>query len=157
MSSFGNFGSVELPVAGPKGDDEMDEVQLMCEVESLQTQLSHGDPVHEKFALMSMQGLDSNPMSERIRKLKVRRDHLQKIVDHSHATSTPPAVLPAVAHNRDDLENPEKAAIDVDDRHPPQPGAGVNKRRRGSVQVGAVDPLSAAAAAWRASSAGKDR
>ncbi len=65
MSSFGNFGSAELPVAGPRGDEEMDEVQLMCDVESLQTQLSlsHGDPVHAKFALMFMQSLESNPLS----------------------------------------------------------------------------------------------
>ncbi len=79
MSS--KFGSAELPVAGPKGDEEMDEVQLMCEVQSLETQLSHVGPVHEKFALMFMQSLESNPLSERIRKLKVRRDHLQKMVD----------------------------------------------------------------------------
>jgi hypothetical protein len=37
----------------------------------------------------------------------------EKMVDRSHASSTPPAILPAVARNRDDLENPEKAAIDL--------------------------------------------
>jgi hypothetical protein len=116
MSSFGNFGSAELPVAGPKGDDEMDEVQLMCEVQSLETQLSHVDPVHEKFALMFMQSLESNPLSEQIRKLKVRRNHLQNNGRPLPSTSTIPAVLPAVARNRNDLETPEKAAIDVDDR-----------------------------------------
>jgi hypothetical protein len=58
------------------------------------------------------------------------------MVDRSHATSTTPAVVPVVARNRDDSEPPEKAAIDVDDRDPPQlPGAGVNKRRRGNAQV----------------------
>ena len=60
MSSFGNFGSAELPVAGPKGDEAMDEVQLMCDVESLQMQLSHLGPVHEKCALLFMQSLESN-------------------------------------------------------------------------------------------------
>jgi hypothetical protein len=63
------------------------------------------------------------------------QDHLQNMVDRSHATSTTPAVLPAVASNRDDLEIQEKTAIDVDDRHPPQPGDGVNNRRQGSAQV----------------------
>ncbi len=84
MSSFGNFGSAELPFAGPKGDEAMDEVQLICDVQSLETQLSHLGPVHEKYALMFMQSLDSNTLSERIMKLKVRRDHLQKMVDRSH-------------------------------------------------------------------------
>jgi hypothetical protein len=59
----------------------------------------------------------------------------QKMADRPHATSTAQAVLPAVARNRDDLENPKKAAVDVDDRYPPPPGAGVNKWRRGSAQV----------------------
>jgi hypothetical protein len=72
MWSFGNNGSesesAELPVAGPRGDEEMDEVQLMCEVQSLETQLSHVVPVHKKFALMFMQSLESNQLSERIKK-----------------------------------------------------------------------------------------
>ena len=56
----------------------MDEVQLMCHVESLQMQLSHLGPVHEKCALLFMQSLESDTLSERIMKLKVRRDHLQR-------------------------------------------------------------------------------
>ena len=56
----------------------MDEVQLMCDMQSLETQLSHLGPVHEKYALMFMQCLESNPLPEPIKKLKVRRDHLQK-------------------------------------------------------------------------------
>ena len=113
----------------------MDEVQLMCDVEYLQTQLSHLGPVHEKYALMFMQSLDSNTLSERIMKLKVRRDHLQKMVDRSHATSTTPAVVPVVARKGDDLETPEKAAMEVEYRDPPQrAGASENKRRRGNAQ-----------------------
>jgi hypothetical protein len=50
---------VQLPVVEPTSDDEL---QLMCEVESLQTQLSSaGRPVDEKFAHMFIQSLASKP------------------------------------------------------------------------------------------------
>ena len=57
------------------------------------------------------QSLASKPLQEQIRKWKLRRNHLQKMANRP---STAQAVLPAVASNRDDLENQEKAAIDVD-------------------------------------------
>ena len=112
------------PVAEPTSDDEL---QLMCEAESLQTQLKRaGEPVDEKIAQLFIDSLASKSLPERIRKWQVRRDHLQKLLGLPRPTSGGPAVLPAVARTRHDLENPDKAAIGVDDRHPPPPGAGVN-------------------------------
>jgi len=113
----------------------------MCEVESLQMQLRDaGRPVAEKIEQFFMNSLASISLQERIRRWKVRRDHLQKLLGPPRPTSGGPAVLPAVARTRPDLENPEKAAIGVDDRHPPPPGAGVNRRRRGSAQMDSPPP-----------------
>ena len=56
MSSFGSADfPVQLPVAKPTTDDEL---QLIFEVESLQTQLSEaGRPVDEKIAQMFFQSV----------------------------------------------------------------------------------------------------
>ena len=128
------------PVAEPTSDDEM---QLVCEVESLQSQLKRaGEPVDERIAQFFMNSLASKSLPERIRKWQVRRDHLQNLLGLRlpRPASGGPAVLPAVAGTRHDLEYPEKAAIGVDDRHSPPPGAGVNRRRRGSAQMDSPPP-----------------
>ena len=127
-------------VADPTSDDEL---QLMCEAESLQAQLSDaGRPVDEKIAQFFMNSLASKSLPERIRKWQVRRDHLQNLLGLRlpRPASGGPAVLPAVAGTGHDLEYPEKAATGVDDRHPPPPGAGVNRRRRGSAQMDSPPP-----------------
>jgi hypothetical protein len=66
------------PVAEPTTDDEL---QLIFEVESLQTQLSDaGHPVNDKFEHIFIQSVAPNkPLPERIRRWKARRDHLQKL------------------------------------------------------------------------------
>ena len=128
------------PVADPTSDDEM---QLVCEVESLQSQLkTPNEPVDERIAQFFMNSLASKSLPERIRKWQVRRDHLQNLLGLRlpRPASGGPAVLPAVAGTGHDLEYPEKAATGVDDRHPPPPGAGVNRRRRGSAQMDSPPP-----------------
>jgi len=122
----------------PNSDEEL---QLMGEVESLQEELKEaGKPVHEQFINMFVQSLTSKPLADRIRKWKIRKDQLQKLIGSPRAISGGPAILPAVARTRDDLENQENAAIDVDDQKPPPPGAGVCGRRRGSAQMDPPHP-----------------
>ena len=128
------------PVAEPTSDDEL---QLMCEAESLQTQLKRaGEPVDEQIAQLFIDSLASKSLPERMRKWQLRRDHLQHLLGLRlpRPASGGPAVLSAVAGTRHDLENPEKAAIGVDDWHSPPPGAGVNRRRRGSAQMDSPPP-----------------
>ena len=155
MSSFrhpvADFGDCPQPVAEPTSDDEL---QLIFDVESLQTQLSEaGRPVDEKIAQLFIQSVTPNkPLTERIRRWKARRDHLQKSLDRPHATAHPtiPPVLadplpqkgppdhlrlmPVVASNSNDSGTPPEAVMD--DRDPQQrPGAGMHKRRQGNAQV----------------------
>ncbi len=94
MSSFGSADfPVQHPVAEPTSDDEL---QLIFEVESLQTQLSEaGRPVDEQIAHILIQSVAPNKLlPERIRRWKARRDHLQKMADRPHATSTAHPTLP---------------------------------------------------------------
>jgi hypothetical protein len=88
MSSFGSaVFPVQLPVAEPTPSE--DEMNLMFEVETLQTQLSDaGRPVDKKFAHLFIQSVTPKPLPERGRRWQAIRDHLQKLVDHPHATST---------------------------------------------------------------------
>ena len=105
----------QLSVAEPTSDDEL---HLIYEVESLQTQLSEaGRPVDEKLAKMFYRSVTPKPLTERIRKWKDRRDHLQKMVDRPHATLPPDHLqtMPVV-RNRDDSETTVKAAMDVEYR-----------------------------------------
>ncbi len=105
MSSVGPADRPQLPVAEPTSDDEL---HLIYEVESLQTQLSEaGRPVDEKIAQMFFQSVTPKPLMERIRKWKDRRDHLQKMVDRPHAiahATLPPDHLQKmpVVCNKDD-------------------------------------------------------
>ncbi len=88
MSSFASADCPQLPVAEPTSDDEL---QLIFEVESLQTQLSEaGRPVDEKIAQMFIQSVAPKALTVRIRKWQARRDHLLKMVDLPHATSSLP-------------------------------------------------------------------
>jgi hypothetical protein len=87
-----------------------------------------------------LQSVAPKPLTERIRKWKDRRDHLQKMVDRPHAiahATLPPDHLQKmpVVCNRDDSEIPVKAAMEVEYRDPPQrAGAGEYKRRRDNAQ-----------------------
>ena len=124
----------QLPVAEPTSDDEL---QLIFEVESLQTQLSDvGLPVDEKFAQLFIQSVTPNkPLTERIRKWKARRDHLQKMVDRPHATAHPTLPpdhlqkMPVVAGNMDDSETtPSSSRISGHRDSLPQKGPPDNLR-----------------------------
>jgi hypothetical protein len=126
----------QLPVAERTSEEEL---QLIFEVESLQTQLSDaGLPVDEKFAQLFIQSVTPNkPLTERIRKWKVRRDHLQKMATPSSSR---------ISGHRDSL--PQKGPPDnlrimpvVDNRDPQQrPGAGGHKRQQGNAQVDRPPP-----------------
>jgi hypothetical protein len=71
----------------PNSDDEL---LLMSEVESLQSQLiKNGRPLNEKIENMFMKSIeskvDSKSLVDRIRTM--RRDHLRNLAERPHATS----------------------------------------------------------------------
>jgi hypothetical protein len=86
---------VQIGGREPNSDDEL---QLWNEVESLQSQLrKKGETFNEKIENAFMQSLNGKPLSDRIWKWTLRRDHLrrahlQNMVEAPHATSGGQAV-----------------------------------------------------------------
>ena len=79
-----------MQTGDPNSDDEL---LLMSEVESLQSQLKkNGETLNEKFENIFLQSLHDKPLPDRIRKWTIRRDHLRKMAQSPHATSGGPAV-----------------------------------------------------------------
>jgi hypothetical protein len=67
---------VQIGGREPNSDDEL---LLWNEVESLQSQLrKKGETFNEKMQNAFMQSLNGKPLSDRIRKWTLRRDHLQR-------------------------------------------------------------------------------
>ena len=74
----------------PNSDDEL---LLMGEVESLQSQLKKtGETFNEKIENMFKKSLEDKPLPDRIRKWTIRRDQLRNMAEPPHATSGGPAV-----------------------------------------------------------------
>jgi hypothetical protein len=79
----------------PNSDDEL---LLMSEVESLQSQLKkNGETLNEKFENIFLQSLHDKPLPDQIRKWTIGRDQLRSMADRHHATSGGPAVSLDVA------------------------------------------------------------
>jgi hypothetical protein len=75
------------------GGDSEDELLLMTEVESLQSQLKkNGETLNEKIENVFMESLIGKSTSVRIRRWTIRRDQLRKMAEAPHATSGGPAV-----------------------------------------------------------------
>ena len=71
--------------------DSDDELRLMGEVQSLQSQLKRkGDTFNEKMENMFLENLTGKPLSDRIRKWTIRRVQLRDMAQH--ASSGGPAV-----------------------------------------------------------------
>ena len=72
----------------PNSDDEL---RLMGEVQSLQSQLKRkGDTFNEKMENMFLENLTGKPLSDRIRKWTIKRDQLRDMAQHT--SSGGPAV-----------------------------------------------------------------
>ena len=77
-----------MQTGDPNSDDEL---LLMSEVESLQSQLKkNGETINEKFENIFLQSLHDKPLPDRIRKWTNRRDYLRKMAQHT--SSGGPAV-----------------------------------------------------------------
>ena len=77
-----------MQTGDPNSDDEL---LLMSEVESLQSQLKkNGETINEKFENIFLQSLRDKPLPDRIRKWTNRRDYLRKMAQHT--SSGGPAV-----------------------------------------------------------------
>ena len=77
-----------MQTGDPNSDDEL---LLMSEVESLQSQLKkNGETLNEKFENIFLQSLLDKPLPDRIRKWTNRRDYLRKMAQHT--SSGGPAV-----------------------------------------------------------------
>ena len=88
--SFRPHFSVQI---GGREPDSEDELLLMTEVESLQSQLrKKGETFNEKIENVFMEGLSGKSTSVRIRRWTIRRDQLRKMAEAPHATSGGPAV-----------------------------------------------------------------
>ena len=82
-----------VQIGGREPDSEEEEVLLMTEVESLQSQLrKKGETFNEKIENVFMEGLLGKSTSARIRRWTIRRDQLRKMAEAPHATSGGPAV-----------------------------------------------------------------
>jgi hypothetical protein len=205
-----------VQIGGREPDSAEEEVLLMTEVDSLQSQLREkGKTFNERIENVFMDGLLGQPTTVRIRRWTIRRDQLRKMAEAPHATSGGPAVslddtgtsLKAdqhvekaeekqtkgakrhglknggeqprkrhktprkyTYHTREDGQPPEMSQIHVDFARlscayisaPAAAGAaGAGSPGGGDARPcaeGAVDPRSAAAAAWREGHrSGKDR
>jgi hypothetical protein len=81
-----------VQIGGREPDSAEEEVLLMTEVDSLQSQLrKKGETFNEKIETVFMEGLIGKSTSARIRRWTIRRDQLRKMAEAPHATSGGPA------------------------------------------------------------------
>ncbi len=77
--------------------DSDDELLLMTEVDSLQSQLKKLRNIQREYFIFVHESLESKSLAHRIRKWTNRRDQLRNMADRHHATSGGPAVSLDVA------------------------------------------------------------
>ena len=82
-----------MQIGGREPDSAEEEVLLMTEVDSLQSQLRQkGQTFNERIENVFMDGLLGQPTTVRIRRWTIRRDQFRKMAEAPHATSGGPAV-----------------------------------------------------------------
>ena len=122
-----------MQIGGREPDSE-EEVLLMTEVESLQSQLrKKGETFNDRIENVFMERLLGKPTSARIRIWTIRRDQLRKMAEAPHATSGGPAAslddtgtsLKADQH----VEKAEEKQTKAEKRHGLENGARQPKKR----------------------------